>query len=320
MFRRIALAVLAAVLPVAAAAQSYPNKPVRIIVPFPPGGTTDIVARAVSDQLTKQLGQPVIIENRGGAAGAIGALEIAKAPPDGYTLGIATVSTHGTNPTTNPKLAYDAIKDFIPITNLADVPNILAVHPSFKANNLDEFLKLVRAQPAKFSYASSGTGGIGHMFGELFKVSTKTFILHIPYRGAGPALNDTIAGQVDMIFDNVPSTLPFVQAGKLRPIAVAAPKRLEQLPNVPTFAEVGLKDVNILAWYGLVAPAKTPDEVIRKVHDAAVKAIQTPEVRERFRNAGATPAGNSPADYAKQIQSEMETWRRVVRLQGIKPE
>lgn len=315
----IALATVA-LAPGLAAAQAYPSKPVKFIIPFPPGGTTDIVGRSVADQFGKFLGQPVVVENRGGAAGAIGAAEIARAAPDGYTIGMATVSTHGTNPTTNPKLPYDALKDFIPVTNLADVPNILAVHPKMNANNMDEFLKLVRAQPGKFSYASSGTGGIGHMFGELFKVSSKTFILHIPYRGAGPALNDAVGGQVDMIFDNLPSTLPFVQGGKLRPIAVAAPKRVDVLPNVPTFAELGMKDANIMAWYGIVVPAKTPDDIVKKLHDAAVKAIQTPEVRERFKNAGATPAGNSPQEYAKQIQSEMETWRRVVKIQNIKPE
>lgn len=307
-------------LPLTVAAQTYPNKPIKFIIPFPPGGTTDIVGRSISDQLGKFLGQTVLIENRGGAAGAIGAEEIARAAPDGYTIGMATVSTHGTNPTTNPKLRYDPVKDFVAITNLADVPNILAVHPSMKAANAAEFLKLVRARPGKYSYASSGTGGIGHMFAELFKVSSKTFILHVPYRGAGPALNDTIGGQVDMIFDNIPSTLPHVQSGKLVPIAVAAPKRLEILPNVPTFAELGFKDANIMAWYGLVAPAKTPDDVVKKIYDAALKALATPEVRERFRNAGATVSGNTPAEYGKQIQGEMETWRRVVKIQGIKSE
>jgi tripartite-type tricarboxylate transporter receptor subunit TctC len=318
--RKLLLAGLAAGLPAVAMAQGWPAKPIRLIIPFPPGGTTDIVGRAVSDQLSKTLGQPLVIENRGGAAGAIGAEAVAKAAPDGYTLLMATVSTHGTNPTTNPKLAYDVERDFVAITNLADVPNILAVHPSMPVNNMAEFLKLVRAKPGQFSYASSGSGGIAHMWGELFKVSTNTFILHIPYRGAGPALNDAIGGQVTMIFDNLPSTLPFVQAGKLRPIAVAAPKRVDVLPNVPTLAELGFKEANVMAWYGLVAPAKTPNEIVTKIHDAAVKAIHTPEVRERFKNAGATPAGNSPQDYAQQIKREMEIWRRVVKLQGIKPE
>jgi tripartite-type tricarboxylate transporter receptor subunit TctC len=303
-----------------ALAQPWPNKPIKLIIPFPPGGTTDIVGRAVVDQLSKQLGQPIVIENRGGAAGAIGAEAIAKAAPDGYTIGLATVSTHGTNPTMNPKLAYDVERDFIAITNLADVPNILAIHPTVPAQNMAELLALLRAKPGQLSYASSGTGGIGHMFGELFKVSSKTFILHIPYRGAGPALNDAIGGQVNMIFDNLPSTLPFVQAGKLRPIAVASTKRVDVLPNVPTFAELGLKDANVMAWYGLVAPARTPDDVVKKIYDGALKALQSTEVRERFKNAGATPIGNTPQEYAKQIKSEMETWRRVVKLQGIKPE
>lgn len=304
-------------LPMFASAQTYPNRPIKWIIPFPPGGTTDIVGRSMSDALMAQLGHPVLIENRGGAAGAIGADAIAKSAPDGYTIGMATVSTHGTNPTTNPKLPYNVERDFIAVTNLASVPNILAVHPSFPAKKMDEFLKVVRANPGKFSYASSGTGGIGHMFAELVKVSTKTFILHIPYRGAGPALNDTIAGQVNMTFDNLPSTLPFVQSGRLVAIAVAANGRVPVLPNVPTFAELGFKDANVLAWYGIVVPAKTPADIVKRLHEASLKALADPKVQERFRGAGATPVGNSPAEFQKQILDEQSTWARVVKLQKL---
>jgi tripartite-type tricarboxylate transporter receptor subunit TctC len=318
-FAAIALSVVGS-LPATALGQTYPNKPIKWIIPFPPGGTTDIVARAMIDALTTQLGQPVVIENRGGAAGAIGAEAIARSAPDGYTIGMATVSTHGTNPTTNPKLSYNVERDFIAVTNLASVPNIIAVHPSFPAKYMDEFLKQVRANPGKFSYASSGTGGIGHMFAELFKVSSKTFILHIPYRGAGPALNDSVAGQVNMIFDNLPSTLPFVQSNRLVPIAVAAPARVPVLPNVPTLGELGFKDANVMAWYGIVVPAKTSPEIVKRLHEASVKALANPQVQERFRGAGATPVGNSPADYQKQILAEMGTWARVVKIQNIKVE
>ncbi|MEO7404301.1 MAG: tripartite tricarboxylate transporter substrate binding protein BugE, partial [Burkholderiales bacterium] len=308
---------LIAFLPALSSAQAYPNRPIKWIIPFPPGGTTDIVGRAMTDVLGAQLGQPVVIENRCGAAGAIGADAIAKSAPDGYTIGMATVSTHGTNPTTNPKLPYSVERDFIAVTNLASVPHIIAVHPSFPAKNMEEFLKQVRGNPGKFSYASSGTGGIGHMFAELVKVSTKTFVLHIPYRGSGPALNDTVAGQVNMIFDNLPSTLPFVQSGRLVAIAVAAPNRVPMLRNVPTLGELGFKDANVMAWYGIVVPAKTPDDIVKRLHETSVKALADPKVQERFRGAGATPVGNSPAEFQKQILDEMGTWARVVKVQKI---
>ena len=219
----------------AQAADPYPNKPIRLIVPFAAGGTTDIVARIVSEGLGRELGQPVVVENRGGGGGSIGADALVRSAPDGYTLGVATVSTMATNPATNPKNPYNPLTDFAPITNMVNVPNVLTVNPAVPAKNLAEFIALLKANPGKYAYASSGAGGIGHLDGELFKSLTKTDMVHVPYRGSGPALNDVIAGQVNAQFDNLPSSMPHIQAGKLRALAVAAPKRLPALPDVPTF-------------------------------------------------------------------------------------
>ncbi len=301
-----------------AGAQSFPNKPIRLIIPFPPGGTTDIVGRLVAERMTRELGQPVVVENRGGGGGSIGAAELARAAPDGYTLGISTVSTMAVNPACSDKLPYDALKDFAPITNLAIVANVLAVHPKVPAKDMKEFLALLRAKPGRYSYATSGTCGIGHMIGEQFKVSTKTFIVHIPYRGAGPALNDVLGGQVEIMVDNLPSSIQFIQTGKLRAYAIAWPQRLASLPDVPTFAELGLKDVNDPAWYGLIAPAKTPPDVLRRLHDAAVKVLAQPDVKERFRAAGAEPVGDTPEHYAQTIKTEYDRMVKLVKVQGIK--
>ncbi|MEM5274264.1 tripartite tricarboxylate transporter substrate binding protein BugE [Cupriavidus taiwanensis] len=298
-------------------AQSYPAKPIRLIVPFAAGGTTDIVARAVSDGLGRELGQPVVVENRGGGGGAIGADALAKSAPDGYTLGIATVSTMATNPATNPKNPYDPLKDFAPITNLVNVPNVLTVNPKVPAKSLKEFVAMLKANPGKYSYASAGKGSISHLDGELFKDITQTDMVHIPYRGSGPALNDTLAGQVNAQFDNLPSSMPHIQAGKLRALAVAAPKRVEGLPDVPTFAEAGMKDMNNMAWYGLVAPAGTPAAIITRVHDAAVKALQDPNVKRRLADSGAYTDGNTPAQYAAQIKRELDLRKKIARDQNI---
>lgn len=298
-------------------AQAYPTKPIRLIVPFAAGGTTDIVARSVSEALGRELGQPVVVENRGGGGGAIGADALAKAAPDGYSLGIATVSTMATNPATNPKNPYDPLKDFLPITNLVNVPNVLTVNPKVPAKNLKEFVALLKANPGKYSYASAGKGSISHLDGELFKLVTKTDMVHVPYRGSGPALNDTLAGQVSGQFDNLPSSMPHIQADKLRALAVAAPKRVEGLPNVPTFAEEGLKEMNNMAWYGLVAPAGTPAAIITRVHDAAVKALQDPNVKRRLAESGAYVDGNTPQQYAAQIKRELELRKKIAHDQNI---
>ena len=310
----VALAVLAAT----ANAQTYPSRPVKIIVPFPPGGTTDIVARLVAERLSPQLGQPTVIENRAGAGGAVGAAEIARAAPDGYTLGLATVSTHGVNPAINPKLAYDALKDFTPISNLASVPNVVSAHPALGVTDVRGLIQKAKASPGKITYASAGNGSLSHMLGELFKASTGTDLLHVPYKGVGPALNDTLGGQVNLLFDNLPSSLPYIQSGKLRALAVSSPARLDSLPGVPTFAEAGVPQLNDPSWFGLVAPAKLPEAVLARLHEAVTKALAAPEVRERMHNVGAVPAGNSPKEFATQIRREIERHKRVAEESGIR--
>ncbi|CUI66530.1 Argininosuccinate lyase [Achromobacter xylosoxidans] len=301
----------------AQAADAYPNKPIRLIVPFAAGGTTDIVARVVAEGLGRELGQAVVVENRGGGGGSIGADALARSTPDGYTLGVATVSTMATNPATNPKTPYNPLKDFAPITNMVNVPNVLTVNPAVPAKSVAEFVALLKANPGKYSYASSGAGGIGHLDGELFKSLTQTDMVHVPYRGSGPALNDVIAGQVNAQFDNLPSSMPHIQAGKLRALAIAAPKRLPALPDVPTFAEGGLPEMDNMAWYGLVAPAGTPQAVIDRIHDATVKALKDPKIAQRLADGGSLVDGNTPAEYAAQIKRELELRQRIAKERNI---
>ncbi len=293
-------------------AQNYPNKLIRLQVPFAPGGTTDIIARVISEPLAKALGQNVIVENKAGGGGIVGAMETVRATPDGYLLGIATVSTTATNPAINTKITYNPLTDFTPIINIAATPNIIAVHPSFPARNYKEFIAELKKNPGKYSYASSGTGGIGHLQTELFKNLTKTFVTHIPYRGAGPALNDTVAGQVPIIFDNLPSALPFIQQKRLIPIVVAAPQRLASLPDVPTFKEVGLEPVNRMAYYGILGPKALPKEVVDKVNAGVRKALEDPAVRKRIEDTGSIIVGNTPEQFAAQIKAEFDVYKKVV--------
>jgi tripartite-type tricarboxylate transporter receptor subunit TctC len=310
-----------ATLPLTATAQAYPNKPVRLVIPFAPGGTTDIVGRIVADKLSMHLGQTVIVENRGGAGGAIGATEVAKAAPDGYTLGVATVSTMAVNPAANPKLQYNNLTDFIPITNMAAVPNVLVVStafPNFAPKDVKDLIALLKANPGKFSYGSSGTASIQHMIGELFQSATGTDLIHVPYKGAGPALIDLVGGTIPIMFDNLPSSMSHIRSGKLRPLAVAAPKRVDVLPDVPTFAELGLKDVNDQAWYGIIAPAKTPPDVLKKLHDALMKTLAMPDVKAKIAEQGATIVANTPAEFAVQIKDEFEKMKAIVTKKGIK--
>ncbi len=301
-------------------AQTYPTKPIRIIVPFAPGGSTDIIARSMADPLSKQLGQPVIVENKAGGGGSVGALEVIRAAKDGYTLGIATVSTTASNPAINAKIGYDPIKDFTPITNIAATPNVIVVNPSFPARDFKTFMEVIKKNPGKYSYASSGTGGIGHMQTELFKSLSGTFIVHIPYRGAGPGLVDVVAGQVPIMFDNLPSALPFIKDGRLIPIVIAAPKRLAQLPNVPTFAEVGLAPANRMAYYGLLGPAGLPKDVVEKIYAAAQKAVLDPAVRKRIEDTGSLINVNGPEAFSKEITSEYATYKGVVAKQKLELE
>ncbi len=314
----LAAAALAAPFTAVHAEDNYPTKPIRLIVPFPPGGTTDIVGRLFADKLGKELGQTVVVENRGGAGGSIGSAFIANSAPDGYTLGIATVSTHGINPAIYSNLAFDAAKDFTPISNLAAVPNVMSINPKVAAKNMDTFVKLAKSQPGKITYASAGNGSVSHMMGELFKMSAGVDLMHVPYRGVGPALNDTLAGQVDVLFDNLPSSLPHIQSGALVALAVAAPQRVANLPDVPTFAEVGLAPVNDSSWFGLVGPAKLPQAITDKLYAAVAKVSADPDVKGRLNGLGAAPVGNKPAEFAKQISDEIAKNKRVAKEANVK--
>ncbi|MEG0000147.1 MAG: tripartite tricarboxylate transporter substrate binding protein BugE [Comamonas sp.] len=298
-------------------AQAYPTKPIKLLVPFAAGGTTDIIARVIADPLGKELGQVVVVDNRGGGGGAIGALETARQKPDGYNLGIATLSSMATNPAINPKTPYDPIKDFTPIINIAATPNVIAVNPKFPATDYKSFEALLKKNPGKYSYGSSGTGGVQHMLMELYKSLTQIDMVHVPYRGAGPALNDAVAGQIPMVLDNLPSALPFIKDKRLIAIAVAAPQRLAVLPDVPTFKEVGLEQVNRMAFYGILGPKNMPKELVDKINAATRKVLQDPAVRKRIEDTGSLVVANSPEEFAAELKNELAVYKDVVAKQKL---
>ncbi|SEB26036.1 tripartite tricarboxylate transporter substrate binding protein BugE [Variovorax sp. YR216] len=319
MFRRSGLTLGAlALCATAAHAQSvYPNKPIHLLVPFAPGGTTDLIARIVAGPLGRELGQPIVVDNKGGGGGSIGAAETARATPDGYNLGVATVSTTATNPAINPKIPYNVATDFTPIINIAATPNVIAANTKLPFHDYKGFLAAVKSEPGKYTYATPGTGSITHLMMEMFKLSTHTEIVHVPYRGSGPALNDAVAGQVPLIFDNLPLSLPFIKDKRLIALVVAAPNRLPSMPDVPTFKEVGLEEVNRMAYYGLVGPKGLPKDIVDKINAATRKVLQDPAIRKRIEETDSIIMADTPEAFAKQMQEELAVYKNVVVKQKL---
>jgi tripartite-type tricarboxylate transporter receptor subunit TctC len=311
------LSVLLACTSVPALAQTYPARPVHIVVGYTPAGATDIAARALGAKLQELLKQPVVVENRPGANSNIANELVAKGPADGYTLLLGTVAV-AINMSAYHDLGYDTLRDLAPVTQVVSSPSVLVVHPAFPARDLKELIALAKASPGKYSFASTGNGSSPHLAGELLKQRAQIDLVHVPYKGAGPALNDLVAGHVPIGFQTALSAMPQMQAGRLRVIAVAAHERLAQLPDAPTMAEAGLPDFEVSSWNGLFAPAKTPPEIIAILHDASVKALATPDLREKLLAQGAEPVGSSPAAFREYVRSEIEKWGQVIRMSGAK--
>jgi tripartite-type tricarboxylate transporter receptor subunit TctC len=319
----IAAAALALTAPVLQAQTAWPAKPVRIVVPFAPGGTTDILARAIAPELSKAFGQQFIVDNRAGAGGNVGAEIVAKSSGDGYTLLMGTVGTHGINRALYAKLPYDPIKDFAPVTLVAGVPNVMVMNAdkakALGINSVPDFIAYAKANPGKLSMASSGNGTSIHLAGELFKSRTGVFMTHIPYRGSGPALLDLVAGNTDVMFDNLPSALPQIKSGKLKAFAVTSAQRSGAVPDLPTIEEAAkLKGFDASSWFGLLAPAGTPAEVVGRIQQETAKALASPAVKEKLLAQGAIPGGNTPAEFAKLIDAEHVKWAAVVKASGAK--
>jgi tripartite-type tricarboxylate transporter receptor subunit TctC len=321
MDRRTLLTGLAALAPAMAAsrakaAPAYPDAAVRVIVPYPPGGTTDIVGRIIAARLTERLGQSFFVENRSGASGMIGTQAVAASAPDGGTLLLASIA-QAINVAVYKTQPFNFAADFAPISQIATTPNVLSVHPSVPAKTLDELLALVRARPGKYNFGSTSVGGSPHMCGELLKVMAHVNIVHIPYRGAAPMLTDLLGGQIPMAFDNLPSSLPLIRSGQIRGIAVTSATRSAMAPDLPTFAESGLPGYEVSGWYGLLAPAKTPPDIIAALHQGVVDALAEPATRSKLLNSGAEPVGSSPAEYAATIRNEIAKWTNVVAMTGV---
>ncbi len=319
-----ALAILA---PHHAAAQSsavpYPTRAIRLVVPFTPGGSTDILARSIGVELTRAWGQPVVIDNLPGAGGSLGADRVAKAPADGYTLLMGHIGTLAVTPSIYPNLPYDPVKSFAPVAWVARVPNVLAVHPSVPARALAEFLALARSQPGRLNYGSGGNGSAAHIAMEYLKLKSGTFVVHVPYRGTAPAVNDLLAGQIQAIFTGAPAVMPFVKSGQLRALAVSSPRRLASLPDLPTVAESGLKELagfEADQWYGVVAPAGTPREIITKLNAQINASLNSPELQVRLQAEGAQATPTTPEAFGQLIASETERWRPVVKAGHVRPE
>ena len=298
----------------------YPDRPIKLIVPFAPSGSTDLAARLIAEFAGRELGQPIVVENKAGAGGSLGMEQVAKARADGYTLGMATMSTHGSNAAAyGSRMKYDPVKDFAPVSNVATVPSVFAVNANFPARTMQEFIALARANPGKYNFASPGTGSLGHANVEHFSSLAKIQLLHIPYKGAGMALNDAVAGQVDGITDNLPSALPHIKSGKLRALGVTSAQRSAALPDVPTIAEAGpVKGFDASSWFGLFAPAGTPTEIVARINQETAKAFQSPAFKERLLSQGAIPGGQPPAEFAKFIAAETAKWAQVVKVSGAK--
>jgi tripartite-type tricarboxylate transporter receptor subunit TctC len=304
----------------AASAQTYPTKPIRMVVGFPPGGGTDVVARVISQKLSEWYGQSVVVENRAGATGTIGADVIAKSPPDGYNLIMGHVNSHGIAPNLFAKLPYDPIKDFAAVAYVGYVPNVLAVHPAVPARSVKELVALAKSKPGEMNYASSGNGSTQHLAGELFKQLTGTDIVHIPYKGSGDAIKDLLAGTVNMNFDTMPPVLPHIQAGKLRGLAISTPRRLSQLPDVPTFEEEGIKGFDVTNWYGIMAPGGTSRELVTKLNADINKAMQVPEVRARLEAVGTQLHEQSAAEFEAFMKAEVVKYGKLIKGANIRIE
>ncbi|MCW0206850.1 MAG: tripartite tricarboxylate transporter substrate binding protein [Achromobacter sp.] len=317
-----AAALAAAVLPAAPAQADYPEREVRIIVPFPAGGTTDIAARVVAAELGKAWNKPVVVDNKAGAGGNVGTAEAARAAPDGYTLLMGTVSTHAINQSVYAKLPYDPVKDFVPVTLVIPVPNILELNPQFAdrhgIRNVADLIGYLKANPDSVNMASTGNGTSTHLSGELFQNMTGTRMTHVPYKGSSPALTDVMAGSADLIFDNLPSSMAFLKSGKLRPLAVTGAQRSPALPDVPTMAEAGVAGYDASSWFGLLAPAGTPPAVVDKVQRDVAAALRLPAVRAQLQAQGATPSGNTPGEFKQFMARETAKWAEVVKKSGAK--